>query len=75
MQKKVTKKSPEDLITDFLKGELTTDEKNQLLDWIKSDEANKRLFDEWTAHGYTVSILFFQCLRHFCHPSKTAHNE
>lgn len=48
MQKKVTKKSPEDLITDYLKGELTTDEKNVLLEWIKSDEANKRLFDEYS---------------------------
>ena len=47
MQKKVTKKSPDELIADFLKGELTIDEKNELLQWIKSDEANKRQFDEY----------------------------
>jgi ferric-dicitrate binding protein FerR (iron transport regulator) len=48
MQKKVTKKSPDDLITDFLKGELTIDEQKELLEWIKSDKANKRQFDEYS---------------------------
>lgn len=48
MQKKVTKKSPDELMADFLKGELTTVEKNELLEWIKSDKANKRQFDEYS---------------------------
>jgi len=48
MQKKVTKKTPEDLIADFLKGELTADEKIELLEWIDSDKANKKRFDEYS---------------------------
>jgi ferric-dicitrate binding protein FerR (iron transport regulator) len=48
MQKKVTKKLPDNLITDFLKGELNPEDTRDLLEWIKSDEANKRKFDEYS---------------------------
>lgn len=47
MHTKENKQSPDNLIPDYLKGELTVDETKELISWIKSDSANKRYFDEY----------------------------
>jgi transmembrane sensor len=46
MQKE-SKQPVEDLIPDYLKGELSIDEIRELISWIKADSANKRYFDEY----------------------------
>jgi len=38
---------PDNLISGYLTGELTPEEKKELLNWIRSDPGNKRLFDEY----------------------------
>jgi transmembrane sensor len=48
--------SPEYLIPGYLKGELTSEEKNKLLIWIKSDPDYKRLFDEYCEIWITAQI-------------------
>ncbi len=40
------KKTEEDLIYGYLKGDLTPEETRELIDWIKLDKANKQTFDE-----------------------------
>ena len=40
------KKTEEDLIYGYLKGELTPEETRELIEWIKLDKANKQIFDE-----------------------------
>jgi transmembrane sensor len=40
------KKSEEDLICGYLKGDLTPEETRELIDWIRIDKANKQTFDE-----------------------------
>jgi len=47
MDKKENNLTPESHIPGYLKGELNPVEKKELLSWIKSDPANKRLFDEY----------------------------
>ena len=46
MESTQNKKKEEDLIFDYLKGELTLEETRGLIEWIKLDKANKRIFDE-----------------------------
>jgi len=47
MKTKENKQSAENLISGYLKGELTTDEIRKLIMWIKLNRANKRYFDEY----------------------------
>lgn len=47
MQTKENEQSPDDLISGYLKGELSAEETRELLIWIKLDRANKRYFDEY----------------------------
>ena len=70
MQLLKDKQSPDNLISDYLKGELTQPEISQLIDWIKLDQGNKRYFDEcceiWIAArasgdnpGYNIQKGFY----------------
>lgn len=47
METTQNKKTEEDLICGYLKGDLTPEETRELIDWIKLDKANKQTFDEW----------------------------
>jgi len=47
MQPIKNKQPAVNLIPDYLKGELSTDEIRELISWIKEDSANKRYFDEY----------------------------
>jgi len=47
MQKKENKQSADYLIPGYLKDELTNAETRELINWIKLDSSNKRLFDEY----------------------------
>ena len=47
MQPIKNKQPAVNLIPDYLKGELSTDEIRELIRWIKEDSANKRYFDEY----------------------------
>jgi transmembrane sensor len=47
MQTKENKQPADNLIPDYLKGELADDEIRELIKWIKHDSANKRYFDEY----------------------------
>lgn len=40
------KQSADNLISSYLKGELTPQETNELINWIKLDKSNKQYFDE-----------------------------
>ncbi|MCX6335375.1 MAG: FecR family protein [Bacteroidia bacterium] len=46
METTQNKKTEEDLICGYLKGDLTPEETWELIDWIKLDKANKQTFDE-----------------------------
>jgi ferric-dicitrate binding protein FerR (iron transport regulator) len=46
METTQNKRTEEDLICDYLKGDLTPEETRDLIDWIKLDKANKQTFDE-----------------------------
>jgi transmembrane sensor len=46
MESTQDKKTEEDLIYGYLKGDLTPEETRELIDWIKLDKANKRTYDE-----------------------------
>ncbi|MCX6301287.1 MAG: FecR family protein [Bacteroidia bacterium] len=46
METTQNKRTEEDLICDYLKGDLTPEETRELIDWIKLDKANKQTFDE-----------------------------
>jgi ferric-dicitrate binding protein FerR (iron transport regulator) len=46
METTENKKPAEDLICDYLRGDLTPEEIKELTNWIKLDKANKRNFDE-----------------------------
>jgi transmembrane sensor len=41
-------KTEEDLICSYLRGDLTTEETRELIDWIKLDKANKQTFDVYS---------------------------
>ena len=47
MENNQNKKTEEDLICGYLKGDLTPEETRELIDWIKLDKANKHTFDEY----------------------------
>jgi len=47
MQTKENKQSADNLISGYLKGELTADETRELIRWLKLNSANKRYFDEY----------------------------
>ncbi len=47
-------KSEEDLICGYLKNELTGEETSRLIDWLKQDKKNKRLFDEMSDLWVTI---------------------
>jgi transmembrane sensor len=47
MQTKENEQPANNLIPDYLRGELTVDEIRELIRWIKLDSANKRHFDEY----------------------------
>src|SRR5688572_17587683 len=42
------KKIPTDLIIRYLSNEATTEESEQLLDWVADDSANQKVFADWT---------------------------
>ncbi len=46
METTQNKKTEEDLICGYLKGDLTPEETRELIDWIKLNKANKQTFDE-----------------------------
>ena len=46
MESTQDKKTEEDLIYGYLKGDLTPEETRELIVWIKLDKANKQIFDE-----------------------------
>lgn len=46
MESTENKKSQEDLICGYLRGELSPEEITELIKWIKNNKANKRYFDE-----------------------------
>ena len=46
METTQNKKTEEDLIYGYLKGDLTPEETRELIEWIKLDKANKQIFDE-----------------------------
>ena len=46
METTQNKKTEEDLICGYLKGDLSPEETRELIDWIKLDKANKQTFDE-----------------------------
>jgi transmembrane sensor len=46
METSQNKKTEEDLICGYLKGDLTPEETRELIEWIKLDKANKQIFDE-----------------------------
>jgi transmembrane sensor len=46
MENTQNKKTEEDLICGYLKGDLTPEETRKLIGWIKLDKANKQIFDE-----------------------------
>src|SRR4030042_6396115 len=46
MQENDNKQSADILISGYLKGELTSDETRELINWIKLSKANKQYFDE-----------------------------
>lgn len=48
------KKSCEDLIYGYLKNELTAEETSRLINWLKQDKSNKRLFDEMSELWITI---------------------
>jgi len=54
MQTKENKGLPENLISGYLKGELSPDETKELVNWLKSDSRNKRYFDEYCEIWITV---------------------
>jgi ferric-dicitrate binding protein FerR (iron transport regulator) len=63
MQTKENKQSADDLISGYLKGEVTSDETNELINWIRLDKSNKRYFDEcceiWiTAKASSISHIY-----------------
>ena len=47
MQTNENNQSPDKLIPGYLSGELTADETQELISWIRSDKANKQYFDEY----------------------------
>ncbi|HZL77020.1 MAG TPA: FecR family protein [Bacteroidales bacterium] len=71
MESTQDKKTEEELIFGYLKGDLTPEETRELIDWIKLDKANKQIFDEcceiWitiqsssTNPGYNVQEGFWK---------------
>jgi transmembrane sensor len=46
METTQNKKTEEDLICGYLKGDLTPEETRELIEWIKFNKANKQFFDE-----------------------------
>jgi len=46
MEENTSKRTYEDMICSYLKGELSAEENSELINWIKLDKANKRYFDE-----------------------------
>jgi transmembrane sensor len=56
MQSKENNQSPDNLISGYLKGELTADETRELISWIKLNSANKRYFDEYCEIWITARV-------------------
>lgn len=55
------KKIPTDLIVRYLSNEATTEEVEQLLNWIATDPAHQKIFSEWMenwTHGLSVPDSF-----------------
>ena len=57
METTQNKKTEEDLICSYLKGDLTPEETRELIDWIKLDKANKQTFDEYCDLWITTRSL------------------
>ena len=69
MQENENKQSADILIAGYLKGELTTDETKELIDWIKLDKANKKYFDEcceiWITANTSLKITGYRAQEGF----------
>jgi transmembrane sensor len=48
------KKTEEDLICGYLKGDLTIEETRRLIEWIRLDKANKQIYDEYCEIWITI---------------------